>query len=137
MALKPKKSRTPSIPIPDVLKMRDLYFKENCSYTTIQEDFKNKYHKEVIRKAIKGVGKYYAGIKDDIPLSVKDKRRPSREIYNHKVFVAKYDAKQWVGNKRMYRSNSFMDHWSEERIEAYKKAEELRMAKIKKEAGWD
>lgn len=137
MALKPSKQHIPAIPKEIVLEMRKAYFTNHDSYTTIFETYKEQYNKGVIRKAVMGIGKYYAGIEDDIPDIKKEKRRPSREIHNPRVLRAKYDTMQWLGNKRVPRANSYMDKWTPQQIMDYKANEEIRLAKIKKEAGWD
>ena len=88
MALRPARRHIPKLSVPQVLEIRDLYFRENYSLSELA--YKYDVSKGLIQKAVHGIGKFYSSIEDDIPEGLKKDHLPSKEyLAKHRKYWQK------------------------------------------------
>lgn len=122
MALKPKNTG-PALSREQVLQIREMYYGDNRSYRSLAKEYN--VTMRVIEKAVKGIGKFYGSIQDDIPDHIKENRVPSREKYG----LTKLRKQQQAYNQT---GTTFMMGWTEQQINCFYEKEKQRYENAKK-----
>lgn len=133
MALKPKRNHKPALTEEQVLQIRKAYYQENDSYRTLAEEYG--VTKRVVEKAVKGIGRFYSGIQDDIPESTKITRVPAREKYSlrelKREYVSAKKIKLITGKKAYVPKYNAANDWTLEQKERFRESERIAQERAK------